>query len=97
MNVSARVAMKNVANCDTHCELRSSGNQQDVERMRQPDLQVVSRSVFYIYSLWRCANHSLYEIDLSICSFWAFVTDFQFESMSTSYASQYLFAAQAVF
>ena len=34
VNVLARVVMKGVANCDTHCELRDSVNQQTVERMR---------------------------------------------------------------
>ena len=34
MNVLARVVMKDVANCDTHCELRNSVNQQKVESMR---------------------------------------------------------------
>ena len=33
-DVLARVVMKDVANYDTHCELRSFGNQQDFERMR---------------------------------------------------------------
>jgi len=34
VNVLARVVMKDVANCDTHCELRNSVNQQKVESMR---------------------------------------------------------------
>ena len=38
VNVLARVVMKDVANCDTHCELRNSVNQQIVERMRCLDL-----------------------------------------------------------
>jgi hypothetical protein len=47
VNVLARVVMKDVANCDTHCELRSSGNQQTVERMRRlGQLQGASWSVF---------------------------------------------------
>ena len=47
VNVLARVAMKDVANCDTHCELRSSGNQQIVERMRRLEQsQGASGSVF---------------------------------------------------
>ena len=47
VNVLARVVMKDVANCDTHCELRSSGNQQIVERMRRLELiQGASGSVF---------------------------------------------------
>ena len=35
VNVLARVVMKDVANYDTHCELRRSGNQQTVERKRR--------------------------------------------------------------
>ena len=47
VNVLARVAMKDVANCDTHCELRSSGNQQIVEGMRRLEqFQGASGSVF---------------------------------------------------
>ena len=47
VNVLARVVMKDVANCDTHCELRSSGNQQIVERMRRLEqFQGASGSVF---------------------------------------------------
>ena len=39
--------MKDVANCDTHCELRSSGNQQTVERMLWLDSrQAAPGSVF---------------------------------------------------
>jgi len=36
VDVLARVVMKDVANYDTHCELRSSENQQNVERTRHP-------------------------------------------------------------
>ena len=47
VNVLARVVMKDVANCGTHCELRSSGNQQTVERMLRPDSrQAAPGSVF---------------------------------------------------
>ena len=47
VNVLARVVMKDVANCDTHCELRSSGNQQTVERMLWLDSrQAAPGSVF---------------------------------------------------
>ena len=47
VNVLARVVMKDVANCGTHCELRSSGNQQTVERMLWPVLrQAAPGSVF---------------------------------------------------
>ena len=50
MNVLARVTTKDVANCDTHCELRSSGNQQKVERKRRLGLpRGVSGSVFKIF------------------------------------------------
>jgi len=34
VNVLARVMMKDVANCEAHCDLRNSVNQQIVERMR---------------------------------------------------------------
>ena len=47
VNVLARVVMKDVANCDTHCELRDSVNQQTVERMRYLHLgEGVPGSVF---------------------------------------------------